>query len=89
MASPPKTRYLPDAALLAVEILSEADTMSRMLEKLKEYEHKGVSNIWVIDTRLQQMFTFRSGSLEEVAGDVIATRADPRLELTREEIFQE
>lgn len=84
----PKTRYLLDAAFVAIEILSEDDRMSEMMEKLEEYDQKGVPNIWVIDPRLQKVSTYFDGNLQEVRGDVIAT-GDPRFELTRQEIFQQ
>jgi Uma2 family endonuclease len=83
----PKTKFLLDAAFVAIEILSEDDRMTKMLEKLEEYEQKGVPNIWIIDPRLHKMFVYSHGELREIQGDVMAT-GDPRLELTREEIFQ-
>ena len=49
----PETRYLLDAAYLVVEVLSVDDQMSAVMEKLKEYDRKGVSNIWLIDPRLR------------------------------------
>jgi Uma2 family endonuclease len=82
----PQTDYLLEAAFLAVEILSKRDSMSSMIEKLDEYSQKGIANIWLFDPRLEKMFTYRSHVLQEVQ-DLIATD-DPRLELTREEIFQ-
>ncbi len=85
----PKTKYLLDAAFLAVEILSEDDSMSKMMEKLEEYDRKGVPNIWLIDPRLRKMAVYSSGALNEIRGDRIATSGDPRLELTRDEIFQD
>ena len=48
-----------------------------------------VPNIWVIDPRLRKMSVYSNGSLTEVRGDTIATHADPLLELTRGEIFQD
>lgn len=84
----PNTRYLLDAAFIAIEILSDDDRMTKMMEKLEEYDQKGVSNIWVIDPRLQKISVYSNGDLHEERQDVIAT-ADPRLELTREEIFQQ
>jgi Uma2 family endonuclease len=84
----PKTKYLLDAAFLAIEILSEDDRMTQMMEKLEEYDRKGVPNIWVIDPRLGKMSVYSAGDLHEVHGDVIAT-GDPRFELTREEIFRQ
>jgi Uma2 family endonuclease len=88
LLAPPKTRYLLDAAYLAIEILSEDDSMSKMMEKLAEYERKGVPNIWVIDPRLSTMSVYAAGTLQEVK-DIITTIGEPRLELTREEIFQQ
>jgi Uma2 family endonuclease len=82
----PQTKYLLEPAFLAVEILSESDSMTSIIEKLDEYSRKGVANIWLIDPRLEKMFTFRSANLQEVQ-DIIATD-DPRLELTRAEVFQ-
>ena len=81
-------KALLEVAFLAIEILSEDDRMTRVIEKLKEYASNGTSYIWVIDPRLRQMFSFRGNALQEVQSDVIATD-DPRLELTREEVFQE
>jgi Uma2 family endonuclease len=85
---PPKTKCLLDAAFLAIEILSEDDRMTRIMEKLEEYAQKGVPNIWLIDPRLRTMSVYSQGALQEVRGDVIAT-GDPRLELTRQEIFMQ
>jgi len=85
----PETKYLLEAAFLAIEILSEDDRMTKMMEKLEEYERKGVPNIWLIDPRLRKLAVYSNGSLNDVPGDRIATAGDPRLELTRQEIFQD
>ncbi|MGA2143524.1 MAG: Uma2 family endonuclease [Bryobacteraceae bacterium] len=84
----PKTRYLLDAAFLVVEVLSESDAMSVVIEKLKEYAGKGVQNIWLIDPRLQAMCMYRPPALAEIEGDIIST-ADGSVELSRGEIFAE
>jgi Uma2 family endonuclease len=85
----PKTKYLLDAAFLAIEILSEDDRMSKMMEKLEEYDRKGVPNIWLIDPRLRKMAVYSSGVLNDVRVGLIATTGDPMLELTGDEIFQD
>ena len=82
----PKTRYLLDAAFLVIEILSEGDVMSVVIEKLKEYAAKGVPNIWLIDPRLQTISVYRPPTLQEVQGDTITT-ADAAVHLSRSEIF--
>lgn len=92
LLSPPKTKFLVDAAFLTIEILSEDDKMTKVMEKLDEYEAKGVPNIWLIDPRLRKMSIYSGGDLHEVRGDIIATAAaadGALLELTREEIFHE
>ena len=89
LLAPPKTKYLLDAAFLVIEILSEDDRMTKMMEKLEEYNHKGMPNIWVIDPRLQTMSVYSTGDLQEIRGEVITTAGDARLELTRSEIFHE
>ena len=82
----PKTRYLLDAAYLVVEALSADDQMSAVVEKLKEYDRKGISNIWLIDPRLQLMLVYRHPALHEVVGERIVTE-DQQIWLSRDEIF--
>lgn len=81
-------RFLAVPPFVAIEILSEDDRMTRVIEKLKEYAEWGVPNIWVLDPRTRQMFVFQKNALLEIEGDGIATDS-PRLELTRDEIFQD
>ena|SRR5579883_626439 len=68
---------------LCVEIVSNDDRMSRVLEKLKEYRTLGVRHIWVIDPRLKKAFTY-TGALNEVEGDEL-TAGEIRLPLS--EVF--
>jgi Uma2 family endonuclease len=84
----PKTRYLLDAAYLVVEILSEGDEMSQVIEKLKEYARKGVPNIWLIDPRLRILSVYRGAAHAEIEGDNISTE-DAAVSLLRSEIFAE
>jgi Uma2 family endonuclease len=85
---PPTGRYLTEAPFIAIEILSEEDRVSRLIEKLKEYAAWGAPNIWMFDPGPREMYVFKNDSLLEIKGDVIATES-PRLELTRDEIFQD
>jgi Uma2 family endonuclease len=84
----PSGKVLLDPPFVAIEILSEDDRMSRVIERLLEFAAIGTPNIWVIDPRLKKMFTFHGNTLQEVEGDAIASE-NPRLELTRAETFQE
>ena len=89
LLAPPGTKYLLEAAFVAVEILLEDDSMSKMMEKLEEYDRKGVPNIWVLDPRLRKMSVYSLGALTEIRGGRIATTGEPSLELTRDEIFKD
>jgi hypothetical protein len=62
--------------------------MTRVMEKLEEYDRKGVPNIRLIDPRLKTMSRFSAGALHEVRGDGLST-VDSSIDLTREGIFQE
>ncbi|MCU1234269.1 MAG: hypothetical protein JWP63_2236 [Candidatus Solibacter sp.] len=88
LLAPPKTKYLLDAAFLVVEVLSESDVMSVVIEKLKEYANKGVPNVWLIDPRLQVVFTYVPPTLVEVEGEAVSGK-DGSVELSRAEIFAE
>ena len=83
----PEGRYLTGVALIAIDILSESDRMSAVIEKLQEYDARGIPNIWVIDPRLRQMSVFHAGTLQALSGDSIRT-VHGEVELTRTEIFQ-
>lgn len=83
---PPRGAVLEEAPFIAIEILSEDDRVTRLVEKLKEYAAKGIQHIWIFDPRLKQMFIFRDNALQEVLGDTIST-GEPHLELTRAESF--
>lgn len=84
----PTTKYLLESAFLVVEVLSEGDVMSTVIEKLKEYANKGVENIWLVDPRLQLLYVYRRPNLLEVEGEVIST-VDSAVSITRSEIFAE
>jgi len=88
LLSAPKTKYLLDAAYLVVEVLSEGDDMSLVLEKLREYDRKGVPNIWLIDPRLKILSVYRHPILHEIDGDTIDA-GDGQVSLSRSDIFAE
>jgi Uma2 family endonuclease len=84
--SAPKTKYLLDAAFLVVEVLSESDLMSEVMEKLREYAAKGVQNIWLLDPRLRLLCIYQTPALIEIDGETISS-TDGSIELSRSEIF--
>jgi len=61
--------------------------MTQVVEKLTEYEAKGIRNIWLIDPRLELVSVFKQGALVPVQGDSVRAE-QPDIELTRAEIFE-
>jgi len=84
----PETDVLEQPPFIAIEILSKDDSMITVLEKLAEYTAIGTPNIWLFDPRKQRMYTYTTGTLQEIAGETIAT-ADGFVQLSRAEIFQD
>jgi Uma2 family endonuclease len=82
----PTSRFLLDAAHIAIEIVSEDDRMTHVLEKLAEYESAGVAHIWLIDPRLETLAIYQAGTLRSVDKLATATTGE-RIELTRADVF--
>ena len=89
LLTPPAGRILDACPYIAIEILSKDDSMSDVLEKLGEYAAIGTPNIWLFDPPARHMYTYRTGVLERIDGEAIATAGEPRVELVRCEIFQD
>jgi len=59
----PREQIVTHAPLAVFEILSPEDSMTRMLEKLADYERMGTGAIWVIEPRKRLYYRFRDGQL--------------------------
>ena len=60
----PREQIIIHPPLAVFEILSPEDTMTRMLEKLIEYERMGIGAIWVIEPKKPTYYRFAEGKLE-------------------------
>ena len=61
-----RTPVLTDAPVLVIEILSPADRMNDVLEKIGEYIRFGVSAIWIVDPPGRKLFIADRDGLHEV-----------------------
>ena len=61
--SAPREQIITHAPLAVFEILSPEDSMTRILEKLADYERMGIGAIWVIEPKRQLYFLYRDGKL--------------------------
>jgi Uma2 family endonuclease len=59
----PREQIITHPPLAVFEILSPEDSMTRMLEKLAEYERMGIAAIWVIEPKRLLYYLYREGQL--------------------------
>ena len=59
----PREQIITHAPLAVFEILSPEDTMTRMLDKLADYERMGIQAIWVVEPKKPSYFRFCEGKL--------------------------
>ena len=59
----PREQIVTHPPLAVFEILSPDDSMTRMLEKLADYERMGIAAIWVIEPKKQLYYRYRDGQL--------------------------
>ena len=54
---------VPEAPpMVAVEIVSQTDVYSMLMEKLAEYDGWGVEHVWLVDPRQHQLAVYREGA---------------------------
>jgi Uma2 family endonuclease len=61
--SAPREQIITHPPLAVFEILSPEDTMTRILEKLADYEQMGIEAIWVIEPKRQLYYRYHNGQL--------------------------
>jgi Uma2 family endonuclease len=65
---PAPTERVPSfPPLVAAEVISPDDSVSKSMGKLREYRAFGIPNIWVIDPNLREFWVFDSSGLREVS----------------------
>jgi Uma2 family endonuclease len=56
---------VPDVPpLIAIEVLSSDDRMTKVREKLNEYQAWGVAHVWLVDPHAKRMYSCDSGFAE-------------------------
>lgn len=61
--SAPREQVITHPPVAVFEILSPEDSMTRMLEKLADYERMGIGAIWLIEPKRQLCLRYRDGQL--------------------------
>ncbi len=73
----PREQIVTTAPLICIEVLSPADSLTRVAEKALDYWRMGVENIWVLDPALRIAYTFGSTGLHQFAGDQLSVPHSP------------
>ncbi len=70
-AGAPKERIIRTAPLLAVEILSPADRVGDLQDRVDDYLEMGISMVWVIDPQKRRAWIHTTDGVEEARGGAL------------------
>lgn len=87
-AGEPFERVLAHPPLIAVEILSSADRLSKIQEKAAQYFQFAIPNIWIIDPQSRSAYRFTSQGLELAGSGELAVPGTP-IRVPLDEMFAE
>ena len=73
-ADAPREEIITTAPELCIEILCPEDTVTRTLERIKEYLGMGVPTCWIIDPGRREGWVATPGLLEEATDGILRAR---------------
>jgi Uma2 family endonuclease len=73
----PAEQILTHPPFLCIEILSPEDSMTSMQERIDDYLHFGVENVWIIDPRRKKSFWADNSGIHEAANGVLRASGAP------------
>jgi Uma2 family endonuclease len=83
----PGDRVLSTPPLVAIEILSPEDRMSRVRKKIDDYLAFGVAYVWLIDPETRRADVYTPSAIYEAKNGILRTE-DPAMEVPLAELFQ-
>jgi Uma2 family endonuclease len=86
LAGKPIQQVFTDPPFLCIEVLSPADRMSRVQERIDDYLSMGVPHVWVIDPESRRGYHYTSEGMREAKDGVLRT-AEPPIEVPIAELF--
>ena len=81
-------RYVTSPPLIAIEILSPEDPLSRMQQKAAEYHRFGIQNIWIVDPQQRLVYHYTETGLALVNSGELTVAGTP-IRVTLSDIFAE
>jgi Uma2 family endonuclease len=87
-SSDPRDSVLRKPPLIAIEILSPEDRLSRFTEKLEDYVAFGVPHIWVLDPQKRRAAEYGDGKLDWMGDGELTVPGTP-IRIVVSELFAE
>ncbi len=87
-ADAPRERIITHPPLIAIEILSPEDRLSRFQDRVDDYLAFGVENIWVLDPETRRTWTADASGLHLVQNDELTVPGTP-IRVVLSELFKE
>jgi Uma2 family endonuclease len=87
-ADAPKERIIRNPPLIAIEILSPEDRLSRVQTRIDDFLVFGVENIWIFDPERRMAYTATSGGLHPVRSNELSVPGTP-IRVVLSELFAE
>ena len=84
----PKEQILTHPPLIAIEILSPEDRLSRFQDRIEDYLAFGIEHIWIIDPERRAAFTATSSGLHPVHTNELTVPETP-IRVVLSELFAE
>lgn len=84
----PKERILTQPPLIAIEILSPEDRLSRFQTRIEDYLAFGIKNIWILDPETRRAWTADSNGLHLAQNGELAVAGTP-IRVVLSELFAE
>lgn len=72
----PSGKYIQEAPIVVVEVISPEDRLHRMLERIDDYLAFGVSAVWVLDPESKRGFVYTNEGSRGAKDGVLRTPAD-------------
>jgi len=87
-ADAPKEQIIAHPPLIAIEILSPEDRLSRFQDRIDDYLAFGVENIWIIDPERREAYTATASGLHPVRANELTVPETP-IRVVLSELFAE
>jgi Uma2 family endonuclease len=81
----PETQIIREPPFLCIELLSPADRMAEMQDRIDDYLAFGVRYVWLINPKTRRAWVYAKDAMQEAKGGVLETK-DPNVRVALAEL---